>query len=324
MKRVMRDTDAERKRRFEALFEAYGPDIVAYYGWRAGAAGDAQDAVADVFLTAWRRLDDPPEGDAARVWLYATARKVIANQRRSSRRLAALHECPRRRSMTMSESLDALRASNARAAAGFPQSVDAAAVEVRARLATAELRTPRRRRLRAATAGAAVAVAAAAAERSGTAVVRITHDGSVWAESTVRWNGDDLAVGRGTRELLVVDGMMYGIDPGTGEWVELGSPSSIDPGSGTTPAEYLGAVREDVGGATLSRIGRDIHGLTKIPLADGSTVYRGTIAAGLIARETGFKGGQAIRVLPFGYVAERAEAPRAPFGARPLLRNRTP
>ncbi|NUT56535.1 MAG: hypothetical protein HOQ03_11220 [Thermoleophilia bacterium] len=29
---------------------------------------------------------------------------------------------------------------------------------------------------------------------------------------------------------------------------------SIDPGSGTTPAEYLVAVREDVGGATLRRL----------------------------------------------------------------------
>jgi RNA polymerase sigma factor (sigma-70 family) len=51
-----------------------------------------QDAVADVFLTAWRRLDDVPRGDAARVWLYATARRVLANQRRSSRRRAALAE----------------------------------------------------------------------------------------------------------------------------------------------------------------------------------------------------------------------------------------
>jgi DNA-directed RNA polymerase specialized sigma24 family protein len=48
--------------------------------------------VSEVFLTAWRRLDDVPEGDAARIWLYATARKVIANQRRSARRRLALQE----------------------------------------------------------------------------------------------------------------------------------------------------------------------------------------------------------------------------------------
>jgi RNA polymerase sigma-70 factor (ECF subfamily) len=88
----MREDESERARRFDALFAAYSPDIVAYCGWRAGSAGDAQDAVAEVFLTAWRRLDTLPEGDAARVWLYATARRVIANQRRSARRLVALHE----------------------------------------------------------------------------------------------------------------------------------------------------------------------------------------------------------------------------------------
>jgi RNA polymerase sigma-70 factor (ECF subfamily) len=48
--------------------------------------------VSEVFLTAWRRLDELPEGDAARVWRYATAPRVVANQRRSSRRRAALHE----------------------------------------------------------------------------------------------------------------------------------------------------------------------------------------------------------------------------------------
>jgi RNA polymerase sigma-70 factor, ECF subfamily len=48
--------------------------------------------VAEVFLTAWRRLDAVPEGDAARVWLYATARRVVANQHRSRRRHAALRE----------------------------------------------------------------------------------------------------------------------------------------------------------------------------------------------------------------------------------------
>jgi RNA polymerase sigma factor (sigma-70 family) len=84
--------DGERRRRFDALFASYSSDVVAYCSWRAGSASDAQDAVAEVFLTAWRRLDDLPEGDAARVWLYATARRVIANQRRSSRRRVALHE----------------------------------------------------------------------------------------------------------------------------------------------------------------------------------------------------------------------------------------
>jgi RNA polymerase sigma-70 factor (ECF subfamily) len=88
----MHDGDSERRLRFDALFAAYSADIVAYCGWRAGSAGDAQDAVAEVFLTAWRRLDDVPDDETARVWLYATARRVIANQRRSNRRRVALQE----------------------------------------------------------------------------------------------------------------------------------------------------------------------------------------------------------------------------------------
>ena len=88
----MSNHEPERRRRFDALFTSYSSDIVAYCTWRAASASDAQDAVAEVFLTAWRRLDELPEGDAARVWLYATARRVIANQRRASRRRSALQE----------------------------------------------------------------------------------------------------------------------------------------------------------------------------------------------------------------------------------------
>jgi RNA polymerase sigma factor (sigma-70 family) len=88
----VREGDGERTRRFDRLFDAYRADIVAYCSWRAASPGDAEDAVAEVFLAAWRRLEDVPEGAPARVWLYATARRVIANQRRSSRRREALEE----------------------------------------------------------------------------------------------------------------------------------------------------------------------------------------------------------------------------------------
>lgn len=78
--------------RFSVLFRELSPDIIAYCRWRARCRSDAQDAVAEVFLTAWRRLDEVPEGEAARVWLYATARRVIANQRRATGRRARLRE----------------------------------------------------------------------------------------------------------------------------------------------------------------------------------------------------------------------------------------
>jgi hypothetical protein len=96
----------------------------------------------------------------------------------------------------------------------------------------------------------------------------------------------------------------------------LGSPSSVDPDSGTTPDEILAAVREDVGGATLRRITGGMTGLTASEADDGSTVYRGSVAAGLVARESGFKEGHPIRVLPFGYVAhDEATNPAAPLDA---------
>jgi hypothetical protein len=161
-------------------------------------------------------------------------------------------------------------------------------------------------------------LSAASAERSGTAIVRITHNGELWAGSTLRWNGGDVAVssdaprrpGHAGSELLVVGGTLYGFEPRDGGWVVLGSPENIDPGSGTTPAEYLAAVREDVGGVTLRRITDGMGGLTTRQLDDGSTVYSGAVAAGEIIRETGFKEGEPIRLLPFGYVAhdEAADA----------------
>jgi hypothetical protein len=248
--------------------------------------------------------------------------------------------------MSTSESFQALRRANPRATAGFAQSVEAAAEAVRAQSFTTAT-VPRRRRslVRISAAGVALAAAAAvaalltvgstgggpgvesavaavkraatvtaaSAERSGTAVVRITHNGELWAGTTVRWHDGDLAVsrdaplrrGKAGAEMLLVDGTLYGIDPSVGSgWIVLGSPESIDPGSGTTPAELLAAVRFDIGGTTLRRIAAGVNDLlTTTQRDDGTTVYSGTVAAGVIARETGFKEGRPIRVLPFGYVA---------------------
>jgi hypothetical protein len=257
----------------------------------------------------------------------------------------------------MSESIEALRRANPRAHAGFGELVEAAADRVRAEVAVSPGPEPkplsRRRLVGASTVAATLALAAiavvwslgspgsgpavenasaavkkaailsaASAERSGTAVVRITHDRRLWAGTTIRWHGADLAIssdalqrqGKAGSNLLVVGGTVYGVDPRDGGWVAQGSPANIDPDSGTTPAEYLAAVREDVGGVTLKRITGGMTGLATRQQADGSTVYRGDVAAGLIARETGFKGGEAIRVLPFGYVAHgEAADPAAPL-----------
>ena len=97
----------------------------------------------------------------------------------------------------------------------------------------------------------------------------------------------------------------------------MGDPSSIDPDSGTTPAEYLAAVREDVGGDTLRRLTGAMSGLTRAERDDGSVVFSGTVASAQLARETGYKDGERIRVLPFGYVAnDEAADPSARLRTR--------
>lgn len=107
---------------------------------------------------------------------------------------------------------------------------------------------------------------------------------------------------------------MYGVDPEDGGWVVNGPTESIDPGSGTTPDEVLAAIREDVGGPTLRRILAGMSASSANRRDDGTLVYRGTVPAGLIARESGFKEGEGIRVLPFGYVAHHEAAdPAAPL-----------
>jgi RNA polymerase sigma-70 factor (ECF subfamily) len=80
---------SEARERFRALYEASYERVLGYALRRAGAT-EAHDVVAETFLTAWRRLDDVPEGDEARLWLYGVARRVLANNRRAGRRRARL------------------------------------------------------------------------------------------------------------------------------------------------------------------------------------------------------------------------------------------
>jgi RNA polymerase sigma-70 factor (ECF subfamily) len=79
------------------LFEAHYGDIYKYCVRRLGRS-DAEDATADVFAVAWRRIQEMPEGEMARAWLYGVAFRVVGNQyrgrRRRSRLSARLAEAP--------------------------------------------------------------------------------------------------------------------------------------------------------------------------------------------------------------------------------------
>jgi RNA polymerase sigma-70 factor (ECF subfamily) len=63
---------------------------VRAYVLRRTAPEAADDVVADVFLVAWRRLDEVPADPLP--WLLGTARRVLANRRRSQQRAFALRD----------------------------------------------------------------------------------------------------------------------------------------------------------------------------------------------------------------------------------------
>jgi RNA polymerase sigma factor (sigma-70 family) len=79
-----------RRARFRAVYDPNYHRVLGYALRRTASREDAEDAVAETFLTAWRRLEEIPEGNGARPWLYGVARNTLANQRRSERRRGRL------------------------------------------------------------------------------------------------------------------------------------------------------------------------------------------------------------------------------------------
>ncbi|MGN9838835.1 RNA polymerase sigma factor [Nonomuraea sp. H19] len=72
--------------RFEEIYSSsYGP-LLGYALRRCLDPDDAADVVAETFVIAWRRIEDVPQGDEAKLWLFGVARKVLANHRRGERR----------------------------------------------------------------------------------------------------------------------------------------------------------------------------------------------------------------------------------------------
>jgi RNA polymerase sigma-70 factor (ECF subfamily) len=80
----------EPLQRFEELYRAYYPAVLSYVRRRTDLPEDAADVIAETFTTAWRRLEDIPAGEGARLWLYGVARRVLANHRRGESRRTAL------------------------------------------------------------------------------------------------------------------------------------------------------------------------------------------------------------------------------------------
>jgi RNA polymerase sigma factor (sigma-70 family) len=86
-------TSDERQERFRVLYErSYGP--ISSYLQRRLPRGDASgsDLVAEVFVVAWRRLDDIPAVPQDVAWLIGVARNIALHHFRRAQRSRSLLE----------------------------------------------------------------------------------------------------------------------------------------------------------------------------------------------------------------------------------------
>jgi RNA polymerase sigma-70 factor (ECF subfamily) len=79
--------ELERVGRLERLFADHGQAVRAY-ALRRIDSGTADDIVSEVFVVAFRRLEEIPQEPLP--WLLATTRRVLANYRRATGRREAL------------------------------------------------------------------------------------------------------------------------------------------------------------------------------------------------------------------------------------------
>jgi RNA polymerase sigma factor (sigma-70 family) len=77
--------------RFVRLYEAHYASVWAYCRRRIDP-DRVDDAVADVFLTAWRRIEELPPEDRVLPWLYGVAYRVLAHEWRGASRTLRLRE----------------------------------------------------------------------------------------------------------------------------------------------------------------------------------------------------------------------------------------
>lgn len=75
---------------FRSLHARSAENVTRYALRRAASRADAEDAVSETFLVAWRRRADVPEPPEDVLWLYGVARRALANVDRGGRRLERL------------------------------------------------------------------------------------------------------------------------------------------------------------------------------------------------------------------------------------------
>ncbi|WP_323794453.1 RNA polymerase sigma factor, partial [Nocardioides sp.] len=68
----------------EVLYRRHADELHGYLYRRAGS--DGTDLLSDVFVVALQRVNDLPEPDLRRAWLFATARRLLLASARGSRK----------------------------------------------------------------------------------------------------------------------------------------------------------------------------------------------------------------------------------------------
>src|ERR1700709_1342666 len=76
----------EHEQRLSRAFDAHYGAVARYFLRRSPNASDADDAIAEVFAVAWRRIGKLPDEPETRLWLFGVPRRVLADQQRSVRR----------------------------------------------------------------------------------------------------------------------------------------------------------------------------------------------------------------------------------------------
>lgn len=76
----------DRKGTFTAMYRKHYVALREYAAWRCDVA-ELDDVVADVFLVAWRRLDELDQA-WARAWLFGVLKNVLSDHRRCHSRQA--------------------------------------------------------------------------------------------------------------------------------------------------------------------------------------------------------------------------------------------
>ena len=82
---MSRPDQASKEARFENLYRSTARDLLAFLTRRAAYREEATDILAEVYIVAWRRLDEVPTDAGARLWLFGVARRLLLKSNRQLR-----------------------------------------------------------------------------------------------------------------------------------------------------------------------------------------------------------------------------------------------